>query len=280
MKTRSVLSLALLAACSPVWGQAIFQDDFSTSETNGDPSFAIWGTAVRNPTADKTIKVTTDNSLQFFGEANNGYLRLSHKAGSTGSLFIQANNQFSTPSQVVTVGFDFYVPSVTSWGDANSYADPRVRLGVSGAFASNNNRVPNEFRFQTSNGGFSGSSATNIYSQDTTHSISFVYNHSTAAIDYGPGDSLNIPSAHYDVWIDGVRVIEAGGGASTLLAIGTDLTTLGIGSFAGGSEMFVDNLTVFEGAQAAIPEPGTYAVGAGLLSLAAVAFHRRRRREG
>src|SRR5690625_8007424 len=71
MKKLALLSsFALAAAVSPLLGQTlpgpIFFDDFSTSTATGNPDDAIWGTNVRNETADKTMKVTSANGI--FGE--------------------------------------------------------------------------------------------------------------------------------------------------------------------------------------------------------------------
>lgn len=287
-----IFSVAAMLAVSPLFGQSvddiIFQDDFSTSESNGNPSLAIWGTNVSSPTSTvgKSIKVTDQNSAEYFGQANNGYLRLSHiMDGNNGSLYIQANNKLTTPTTVLTMAFDFYVPSTTSWEAANNFADPRFRLGISGAFSSNNSRVTNELRFYPIVNGVNSvvnsenpdqSQNANFYTKDAAHSAVFVYNNSLDTITYNNSD-LTLASSRYDLWINGVRVIAGGGSDSALLATGTALTTVGFGSFAGGSEMFFDNLVVYNGAWA-VPEPSTYALITGALVFAVAWLQCRRRR--
>src|SRR5690625_2297523 len=211
MKKLALLSsFALAAAVSPLLGQTlpgpIFFDDFSTSTATGNPDDAIWGTNVRNETADKTMKVTSANGI--FGVGNN-YLHHRHVAGEGGSLFIEANNQFTTPSEVITFTFDFYMPSQTSWGVANTFADPRFRLGVSGAFANNNNRLHTEIRFYGDNGAASGmgiSGTGNLFSFDTVHSAFVVVNNSASTITYGENNELSVLSGQYDVWLDGSQI--------------------------------------------------------------------------
>lgn len=289
-KCSLVLAVFLPLVTSPLFGQTVlFSDDFSTSESNGDPSNAIWGTYVRNATEDKTLKVTDANSERYFGQANNGYLHHRHKAGATGSVFIEANGEFATPSTVITVAFDFYVPSLTSWNAANAFVDPRFRLGVSGAFANNASRLANEIRFNTSVNGInsvidsedpSQNQNVNFYTQDAAHSAFFVYNNSLETVTYA-NSGMTLASSRYDLWVNGVRVIAGGGVDSTGIfqTAGTPLTTIGFGSFAGGSEMFIDNLVVYDGAWV-IPEPSTSALIAGAFALAAICVrvqYRRRR---
>jgi hypothetical protein len=303
MRTSTVItSLALVAGSSSLWGQTIlFQHDFSTSGAGGIADPAVWhydgrptptNSALNIRPADqdfnrdtlkKHIEVISADSETLFGEANNPYLRFA-KESANGSLWITANNKFSTPSEVVTVAFDFRMPSTTSWGTANpsAGADPRIRLGINDPVASNGNRVPHEIRFgQGGTGGISNEGG--VFSLDTTHSILIVYNYSANTVGY-VGGSGSVAAYSYDVWIDGRRVIAGAGGPSTNSAFYgvTDgvqspgvLSSIGIAGFNDqAAEFFMDNLVVYSNA---IPEPSTYALGAGILALGIAAYSRRRR---
>ncbi|HLS28293.1 MAG TPA: hypothetical protein VK041_06555, partial [Opitutales bacterium] len=218
----------------------------------------------------KYIEVTDANSP--FGEGNQ-HLRL-HYQGAAGTLWTTASNQFSSGSQVVTVQFDFFRPSTTSWGAPNTGGDPRLRLGVSDPVGSNNNRVSNQL-FIHGNGSIAG--VQNAYSFDTVHTVKWVYNYSTSQATYEDYPELTIDSNHFDVWLDGTRIVAGfNDGTSTPLAIGRELTSLGIMAGTAGVdvEMMFDNITVYAGA---IPEPSTYAFGAGILALGAAWMWRRRR---
>jgi|SRR5690625_144163 len=292
MKKLALLSsFALAAAVSPLLGQAIlFQHDFSTSSdpdqmTHGNhtgtvnpgrvPDTSTWVYRANPPTTapmgpEKYIEITDANSP--FG-AGNQYLRV-HYENMTGTLWTSATNQFS--SQVVTVEFDFYRPTTTSWGATNSGDDSRFRLGINDPVGSNDNRVQNELRFN-GDGSISGSAA-GAYSFDTVHTVHFVYNNSESQASYVDRD-LTVDSGHFDVWLDGTRIVAGGGdGTSDWLAIGQNLTSVGIltGQVPGAVEMMFDNLVVYEGAHV-IPEPSTYAFGAGILALGAAWMWRRRR---
>ncbi len=287
MKKRHLVSAALALAmiAGPAFGQTVlFEDDFSTSGPGGTPDPDIWRYDGRSPnidsddqdfnrnTVNKYIEVTSANSAQYFGQTDNPYLRMS-KESADGSLWVSAIDRFSSGSTVVTVAFDFYRPSTTAWGMDNTQNDPRFRLGVSDPIASNNNRVPHELRF--ANGSISG--AQDVYSFDTLHSALWVYNHSSAEVGYLEHD-LTIPASSFDLWIDGSRVIAGGGGPGSWLAVDTPLTSIGFAAFNNlSTEMFIDNLAVYEGA---IPEPSTYALLAGALCLGLVGLRRRLRRRG
>jgi uncharacterized protein (TIGR03382 family) len=267
-------------AVSTAFGQTVlFQDDFSIAGPGGVADPAKWRYEARTPvlpTPGKTILVTAVNSATYFGESDNPYLHF-RKEDPGGSLWVTAQNQFSTPSEVVTVEFDFYMPSQTSWGASNA-DDPRIRLGINDPVASNGNRVPHEIRFGHGGAG-AISGVSDVFSLDTPHSIRIVYNYSDQTVNY-VGSSLSVPAFTYDVWMDGVRQIAGAGGPSTNNAFygvsdGVQsagvLQSVGLAGFS-ASEFFVDNFVVYANA---IPEPS--GIAAGLIGLGALMLGRRRR---
>lgn len=270
MKKRTLIATLAAGAmvASPLFSQTtLFQDDFTATGLGG--SGDNWN-VYRNSPFDSTrfIEVTNTDSGTYFGEANNNYLHF-YKQETSDSLWVTANNQFSSGSSVVTVEFDFYAPSREGVWEANP--DPRVRLGVNDPIASNANRVPGELRFGDGGDG-AISTVENVFTPDTTHRVSFVYNHSSSDVSY---EGRSLLSSSYDVWIDGAYSFSSAGGLSVVgIDLDTELTSIGFGGFNGSDgEMFIDNMTVSSGA---IPEPSTYALLGGLAVLGVAVLRRRR----
>lgn len=283
MKTCTLLTLALAAASTPLLGQTlptpIFQDDFNTP---GTPDASKWNIYRASGTGapigpQKYIEVTADNSP--FGSENSSYLRIHHETGA-GGLWIA--NTALPANQVLTVAFDFYMPSQTAWGETNDGLDPRVRLGSGGdPIASNTNRVNQELHFNDGGTGLinqqTRSDESPIFNTNTPYSIIYIYNHSADSITYTTytNSERSVESGHYDVWLNGSLAIDGQSDSGDVgRAIGTDMTSIAFGAIGRQTEFYIDNFAVYAGA---IPEPSTYALGAGLLALGAAAFWRRRR---
>lgn len=277
MKTRNLIATlaAGVLAASPAYSQTIlFQDDFTSTGLGGsEDNWNVYRTTTTSVSETKFIEVTDVNSGTYLGQAGDNYLRF-YKENTSGSLWVTASNRFANGgSPVVTVEFDFHIPTREGVWQANP--DPRIRLGVNDPIASNANRVPGEIRFGQGGDG-AISSTTDVYSPDTAQSIRIVYNHSSADVAY-IGGTREIASSSYDVWIDGQWKFSSASGLSTtnLLALDTPITSIGFGGFNGSDgEMFIDNMTVYSGA---IPEPSTYALFGGLAVLAVTLVRRRSR---
>lgn len=223
----------------------IFADDFSDPEPDGTPNHAIWGVDAvdnRGPEDNQWVRVTDENSEEFFGEAGNNYMEI-FSDGADGSVFISAVNRFSRGDQVVSVHLDFYNSDSDSPG-------PTMRVGVNDPIASNNNRTHYQFRFE--NNALSGiDGPAEVIENNRTHNLQMVYNNSEFPITYADGQMTVEPDS-YDVWIDGERVLAAHQYSffdSANAPLGTALTSWGLGIFGSAqNELRIDNLKVYAGA--------------------------------
>src|SRR5690625_2842865 len=77
MKKFLILLLSLLGSVSVIHSQELlFSDDFSTS-SEGNPVNTLWKAPQNwSGTTPGGAEVTPENSMLYFGEADNGYLRL------------------------------------------------------------------------------------------------------------------------------------------------------------------------------------------------------------
>lgn len=275
MKKFALLSsLALTAAAAPLMGQTIlFEDDFSS--TGLGTSADNWNIYRNSPFSEtRLVEITDANSEAIFGEANNNYMRIYKADSTTGSVWV-ANTTMPAVTSVITVEFDFVMSARDGVFTGNP--DPRIRFGKNGdPIASNNNRVPGEVHFAVGGEGAVSGHA-DVYTPGEHHRMRVVYNHSSSDVTYG---GRTLASSAYHIWVDGQFKFAVGETDDDRLTpnattpLDTPLQSIAIGAFTGtAGELFLDNLVVYEGA---IPEPSTYALGAGLLALAGAFVWRRR----
>ncbi len=253
-KTR-LLSLLACLSTSVAFGQAptiLFQDDFETAEPDGTPSIAIWGESdIPRITENQWIRVTSENSEFYFGEADNHYLHLYSNGVApdpdigeigTGSNWISTQNNEFAGSSVISVHFDFH--RTTSTSDV----DPKLRFGQGNPIFGND---ASRYTVYFSNNKISGQP---VVLNDQTYHFQVVYNNTANPVTYLEGQAVVKPDS-YDVWIDGVRVMTnvkfAFNTASDPVGLGESLTSIGIGIWGTGQAEFrMDNLVIYDGAYA------------------------------
>lgn len=228
----------------PIEPGLLFADDFSEPEADGSPNAEIWGADAidnRGSDANQWIQVSNEDSDLYFGEAGNNYLHLYSDGEDSGSVWISAVNQFAYPAAVVTVNLDFY----NSFSDDNG---PTMRVGVGDPISSNNNRTHYQFRFEND----AISEGNEVIQNDRTQNLQMVYNNTENPVTYLDGQET-VAADSYDVWIDGVLVLEDVQYAfyeSANAPLGTELTSWGLGIFGDAqNELRIDNLSIHEGAE-------------------------------
>src|SRR5690625_3819336 len=216
---------------------AIFADDF-----DGDSApwldQNLWKHFVEGeqPPA-RVVEIANANSETYFGEPENGYLRIYHSGSANRDLFQNAQDAFD-PSSILTISFDFYEPA----GVGN--APVTLRAGIGSVTTA---QSVHEVTFN--NGNLSG--IADAYEENTTNNIQVVINNGTSAESYHESRiSKTIASNSIDIWLNG-ELILADHELEGALALGTALSSLQLGIWGNGSnELLIDNLEVFDYATA------------------------------
>lgn len=230
------IALALVAFLGPLLSLgaasgtpvAIFADTFDDLSQWTGPSNNDEG-------AGRVIETTSEGSEAIFGEAGNSYLRIFKAYSETNANnTLSANAAFSDPSPVVTLSFVF-------WNSAVGNGNIVIRPG--GASSSNANRI-HEISF--ARGNMSGVGG--LYQADQTHRVEIVLNNSTETVYYA--DHYSVASDTFDVWIDGVLVLNNHTRGRGFLPVGEPLASLQFATFTSNwGELLVDDLVVYKGAQ-------------------------------
>src|SRR5690625_2472816 len=252
MKIRKPLLLLACLGGSTLLAQTpppiLFQDDFETAESDGTPSIAIWGeNALGNNDDDQWVRVTNENSEEYFGEADNNSLHIYSNDVNSAAHWITANNQFEG-SSVVSVHFDF------QRGNVAGTNNPGLRLGVNNPIF-NNSSVHNTIRIDQN--GFSGRP---VIESNTTYHAQIVYNNSSSKVTYLGGKVALLPDS-YDVWLDGVRVMTNVQYVQVTnpISLDTAITSFAIGDWSDAlSDFRLDNLVIYDGAYAVGEAPPTF----------------------
>lgn len=250
------LLLASLFAAVSLSGQTtLFSDDFS-SYTAGQPISTPWGSVFPNPSeSDAKIEVELDGGNLFSQGTSNQIL---HVLDESATFRTRADIR-DLSYQVATLNLTFYeVSGVTGtpW---------RISFGL------NSSSSGNTAFMVTLNDGNPGS-----YSLDAVHTAQIVVNTSNSSVAY---EGTNVGSLNYDLWIDGILVTDEGGLISgSAITAGTDLTAFRFTTDSGGlsQEIFVNNVTLYEGA--VIPEPSTLAYLFGFTGVTALLLYNRHRK--
>lgn len=266
MKYLAILfALAFACTAQAQTPNVIFFDDFSTSterdtgwESGGIgpiqiPSEDIWGVDSFTNTGsytDQWIQVKNDNAETLFGEADNNYMEIWSNGLDGGSMWLLAEEQFSTPSEVITMSVVFNHPGSDDEG-------PSLRSGILNA-VSNSKRSRQDLRFE--DGALSGIDG--VYELGTAHRMEIVYNNSLDTISYLDGQ-VELKSDRYDVWIDGELVLKNhmhNTNINSDATLGNPLKSLAFVLFASAqNHLYVDEVVVYDDAFVAdpvgIPEP-------------------------
>ncbi len=220
----------------------IFSEDFESYTVNSNlVTNTKWGSVSANSPNFLTIKQDTGN---IFGlGTTNQYLDVSDTSTELTRMDAKPTSGF----QFATLELDFYeTPGFTG-----------AYWGVS---------LTNAFPLQLNGGGIrtigSGAYTPDLYTVGVLHRLSLTFNNTTSTQTYNGSNSL--ASQTFDVWIDGILVIDNAAFTGAAVA-GTDLSTFSLStpSSAFSQEMYIDNIVL-----TAIPEPSS--VSLAIASLAGV----------
>lgn len=249
-KTHLLLTLATAALTSAAIGQFNIVDDFE-SYSPGSVSGNIGSFDVIDATS--TIG-----------------------SGQAAQITSQISKSYSASGSVITASFDFYNPSDVLESESVRFS---LNHGDKINMVSSSAQI---IRISMSGGGFfafeysDGSTVVDsTYPLDTLVTAHLVFNGSTDPVSYA-GKTLDAKSI--DLWkeVDGALSFVGSG----LIQSGKDLplTNFGFGTPSAytSGDLMIDNIRYADGA-AVVPEPSTYAVIFGLLSMVGILIHRRRK---
>jgi hypothetical protein len=230
-----LLLVPLFAAALPVFGEptVLFEDDFQ--------DLSRWSAPTNQLDGVRMIHTTDANAEAIFGEAGNPYLRLFKGTSESVNMALTGANILSSPSPVITIAFDFWNSSV-----GNGVIVLRPGKGT----VANTGRT-HEIRF--GRGQLAG--VNSIYETNRHYRIEIVLNNSAETVSYG--GFYSVAPDRFDVWLDGVRVLNdhtygrPDPTVATNMQIGEAYTSMQWAAFTNNwGELLVDNLVVYEGAVA------------------------------
>lgn len=235
-----MMVLALVAGTSS--GAVVFQSDFE-AQTVGGTFSAPWGNNLG-------MAVLLDGGQMFGGTTDNQYARLTDTSGDAGSFLRGA---FSNQTGVLTtVSFDMY-ETVNATFNGNFV----LRMGKGYTKAETNVDLRFDDGDVVTLGGTKQTS-TGAYTLDAMHHVDVVINNNTGSSATYHG-SETLANNRYDVWIDGVKVID---GAEYRTATVTKISRINFLSFSSDIvEMNFDNVVirdeafVFDARMASDPDP-------------------------
>jgi MYXO-CTERM domain-containing protein len=253
-----------LALVTSTHAATLLTDDFESRSLGALAQTSPWTTVSLITSATATVT----NSGTPFGSSTK-YLSLSDPSDAaptqTSSIRIQSGNITEAYNTLTTLKFDFYEPA----GGASV-----LRFGYALA-SSDLNGTGSRINLTLDDGTISGtgftSSGNNTYSLTTAYTIYVIFNDTASGINYGGG---TVAAGSADVWFE-----VLGNGAQTFAGTAlvqnslTPTTSYRVGfrTFTGDvQDMYIDNVSLFEGAAAIVPvpEPGAALLGGlGLLAL-------------
>jgi hypothetical protein len=225
-----IVAARLGVASEPV---ILFSDTFEDLSKWSPPTNQLDGV--------RMIHTTDEGSEALFGEAGNPYLRIYKENPAPDSIntALTGANILSEPSPVITIAFDF-------WNSPVGAGVVVLRPGKAGVA---NTARTHEIRF----GRGQLAAVNNIYQADRTYRIEIVLNNSTDTVYYN--DHYSVASDRFDVWLDGVRVLNdhvygrPDPTVSTNMQVGENYTSMQWAIFTTNwGELRVDNLVVYQGA--------------------------------
>ncbi|MDR1283165.1 MAG: cell wall anchor protein [Opitutaceae bacterium] len=268
MKTNSPFStrapVALLAlVLSPILFTAaratiVFADDFNDL-TNWTKSTTLTADSVTDTTA--LFKEGTDNKyLKLVFVAESG---ITHSFNTT-----LAGTGLGTTGQI---SFDFYDPQ--AGGNGNGVL-LRIGTGNSNDGTAFGLALRRGALLMANGGNVGISTQITTYSYKAPHTLTVVFNNSASSIKYGDGN-YTLAGSTLDVWLDGVLV---GAGIASVsngkVAVGSNIRAINFSDKSGyNGTLYIDNFEARTDITigAAVPEPATSALLAGLAMLAGAA---------
>lgn len=241
-------------------GAVLFSDDFESYTAGNNIGTSVWTEAA----GVSTYMTARDESTSTTFGTPNQYAQLADVGGGSNQfLRLLSSTEIDAANALTTLSFDFYEPtgggdSVMRFGYAGNDGTRYDLNGGGGRLVStlNNGTI----------GGVSGGS--NTYSLDTAYSMYMIFNDTNASVSYAGGSIAAFTAA---LWLE-----ELGTGSFVFAGSASASNSQDLGGYRIGFRTFnaevqtllVDNVSLFEGAPSAIPEPTTTLLGAlGMLAL-------------
>ncbi|WP_269523113.1 PEP-CTERM sorting domain-containing protein [Coraliomargarita parva] len=209
-------------------------------------------------------------NADYFG-ADNSYLNVGATKDSALALY-----QTFTSSEVVTLSTKLYMEGTTTPGDVTTMV-----MGIGNASLAGGADQALHLRFYTQTDSVRVANSDNTafftFNYDTVYNLQIVLNNSASTVNYG--DTSAVASLTADIYLDGTLMaddVNIAHGAYTGGVAGVGEFEFRTFSSVSHSKAVInyDDFSIYQGA-IAVPEPGAYALLAGIFGLGFVMLRRR-----
>ena len=253
---RSLLLLPAMALVTSAPAATLFTEDFESRALSALAQTSPWTTVSVVTPATATV---ADSGTPFGSSTK--YLSLSDPSDPANpSIRIQSGNYTLASNALTTFQFDFYEPAGGTGPLRFGYATTSADQNAGGS------RINLTLDDGTISGSGFTSSGNNTYLTTAAYTMYVIFNDTAAGISYSGG---TVAAGSADVWFEALGSgVQTFAGTATAQNSQTASYRVGFRTFTGDvQDMYIDNVSLFEGA-AIVPEPSAALLGGlGLLGL-------------